>query len=147
MKPVPALAWVLCGSLLSAALLGAALRADGQNAAAPVTQATTKSRNLKVLPKDISDRELMRLMFTYQQYLGVPCNYCHAQDPDTGQIDYASDDNPVKETARFMITMTGDINSKYLSRLGNSRYAEPITCGNCHRGQVQPPSFDLKPIP
>jgi hypothetical protein len=64
---------------------------------------------------------------------------------ETKQIDYASDENPVKQTARFMISMTGDINNKYLAQLGDRRYASPITCGNCHRGLAEPPDFEPKP--
>ncbi len=104
-----------------------------------------KPRNLKVLPKEMSGDDIDKLMQQYQQYLGVPCGYCHEENPETKQIDYASDENPIKETARFMITMTSDINAKYLAQLGDRRYSDPITCGNCHRGQVQPPSFELKP--
>jgi hypothetical protein len=44
-----------------------------------------------------------------------------------------------------MISMTGDINNKYLAQLGDRRYSEPISCGNCHRGQIDPPSFEPKP--
>jgi hypothetical protein len=110
----------------------------------PSQAAHLKPANLKVLPKDISEEELDKVMHGYQQALGVPCGYCHEENPETKQIDYASDENPIKQTARFMITMTSDINNKYLSQLGDRRYAEPITCGNCHRGQVEPPSFDPK---
>jgi hypothetical protein len=103
-----------------------------------------KPKNLKVLPKDMSGDDVDKLMHQYQQYLGVPCGYCHEENPETKQINYVSDENPSKEVARFMISMTSDINSKYLSQLGDRRYADPITCGNCHRGQVQPPAFELK---
>jgi hypothetical protein len=127
--------------------------AQGQNSAAtpqsPQTAQLTvhaKPKNLKVLPKDLSGDDVDKLMRAYNQYLGVPCGYCHEENPETKVIDYASDENPSKDTARFMITMTADINSKYLTRLGDRRYADPITCGNCHRGQVEPPNFELKDI-
>jgi len=58
--------------------------------------------------------DLDRLMHKYQAELGAPCGYCHEENRETKQIDFASDENPVKETARFMISMTGDINNKYL---------------------------------
>jgi Photosynthetic reaction centre cytochrome C subunit len=101
--------------------------------------------NLKVLPKDISGDDIDKLMHGYEKQLGVPCGYCHEQNAETKKIDYASDENPVKQTARFMISMTGDINNKYLAQLGDRRYASPITCGNCHRGQATPPDFETKP--
>jgi hypothetical protein len=107
----------------------------------------SKPTNLKVLPKDISAEDLDRLMHRFQSELGVPCGYCHEENRETKQIDFASDENPVKETARFMISMTSDINNKYLTRLGDRRYAEPIHCGNCHRGQIEPPNFEPKPDP
>jgi hypothetical protein len=107
----------------------------------------TKPANLKVLPKDISAEDLDKLMHRYQNELGAPCGYCHEQNAETKNIDFASDENPIKETARFMISMTSDINNKYLAQLGDRRYSEPISCGNCHRGQVDPPTFEPKPFP
>jgi hypothetical protein len=104
-----------------------------------------KPTNLKVLPKDISGSDIDKLMHRYQRDLGVQCGYCHEENSQTKQIDFASDENPIKETARLMITMTSDINTKYLGQLGDRRYSEPLMCGTCHRGQVQPPTFEPKP--
>jgi len=104
-----------------------------------------KPANLRVLPKDISPDNLDKLMHRYREELGVPCGYCHEENRETRQIDFASDENPVKQTARFMISMTSDINNKYLAQLGDRRYSEPISCANCHRGQIEPPNFEPKP--
>ena len=113
---------------------------------APTQQAAhPKPTNLKVLPKDISGDEIDKLMRRFELDLGVPCGYCHEQNAQTKAIDFASDENPVKETARYMIKMNSDINTKYLAQLGDRRYAEPFTCGNCHQGQVDPPTFEPKP--
>jgi hypothetical protein len=98
--------------------------------------------NLKVLPKDTSAQDVYKIMAGMQRDLGVQCGFCHEQDPDTKQIDYVSDENPRKETARFMMRMTNDINTKYLGQLGDRQYAQPITCGNCHLGQMHPSPFD-----
>jgi hypothetical protein len=129
--------------------LGAALQPPAIQAAsdpASVQQNShPKPTNLKVLPKDISGDDIDSLMHGYEKQLGVPCGYCHEENAETKQINYASDENPVKQTARFMISMTGDINNKYLAQLGDRRYAPPITCGNCHRGQIEPPDFESKP--
>jgi hypothetical protein len=103
---------------------------------------TSKPVNLKVLPKDISRDDLNKLMFQYQKGLGQSCTFCHTENPETKQIDYASDENPMKNTARIMILMTSDLNTKYLAQVGDRRYAEPFTCGNCHLGQMQPPPFE-----
>lgn len=103
--------------------------------------------NLKVLPKEMSGDDIDKLMHRYKQELGVPCGYCHEENSQTRQIDFASDENPVKEIARFMIRMNNDINSKYLAQLGDRRYAELFTCGNCHQGQIDPPAFEPKTAP
>lgn len=100
--------------------------------------------NLHVLPKEISRDDLDRLMHRFRDELGAPCGYCHAQDAKTRRIDYASDENPVKETARLMILMTGMINDKYLARFGERPRAARVTCGDCHRGQIDPPDFEPK---
>jgi hypothetical protein len=128
---------------------GAVSQSPGSTRAASDAVASSRGShprpsNLKVLPKEISGDDIDKLMHQYQQYLGVPCGYCHAENERTKQIDFASDENPVKETARFMISMTNDINNKYLAQLGDRRYSEPFTCGNCHQGMVQPPAFEQK---
>ncbi len=129
-----------------AAVCQAPESSKGAAVAAPAaTVPHAKPVNLKALPKDTSASDIDKLMHDYNDELSVPCGYCHEVNPQTKQIDYASDENSVKETARLMITMTADINSKYLGQLGDRRYADPITCGNCHQGQVQPPNFVPKP--
>jgi hypothetical protein len=101
------------------------------------------SRNLKVLPKDIPPGELIQLMSRYSQELGVQCRFCHAE---TAQgIDFASDQSPAKQTARIMIGMLSDINTKYLAQVGDQRYSVPLTCGNCHQGQTTPPVYEARP--
>ncbi len=107
----------------------------------------SRPTNLKVLPKDLSGDQIDALMHRYQQELGAPCGYCHVEiekDDHTKEIDFASDENPIKQTARIMIGMTSDLNGKYLAQLGDRRYAEPLTCGNCHQGQIDPPVFEPK---
>jgi hypothetical protein len=138
--------------LLGCSLFGAAVGAVSQGTNAgkfggsvpPSEVSHPRPKNLKVLPKDISGDDLDKLMHQYEQYLGVPCGFCHEENPQTKEFDYASDENPMKETARIMIRMSIDINTKYLARVGDRRYAEPLTCGNCHQGQVIPPTFEPK---
>ncbi len=98
--------------------------------------------NLTVLPKDIPAARLKALMKRYTEELGVQCGHCHVEDPQSHLFDYASDDNPAKQTARLMITMLSDINTRYLSQLGDPRYSAHVTCGNCHQGQSDPPAFE-----
>jgi len=108
--------------------------------ASPSAQTT----NLKVLSKETPLAEVYKLMAGMQRDLGVQCGFCHEEDLDSKRIDYASDENPRKETARFMMRMTNDINEKYLAKLGDRQYAPPISCGNCHLGQMHPPPFEAK---
>lgn len=120
-----------------------AAAANGLQSAGPLAaQPQVYTANLKVLPKDTSIADLYKLMAGMQRDLGVQCGFCHEEDPDSKRIDYASDENPRKETARFMMRMTNDINEKYLGKLGDRQYAPPITCGNCHLGQMHPPAYD-----
>jgi len=107
----------------------------------------TVTRNLKVLPISLSDADVVLLMVRYGQELGVQCSFCHAENPQTQQLDLRSDENPRKQIARIMIGMVSDINNKYLAQVGDRRYAVPISCGNCHQGQTFPPPFQLPSTP
>lgn len=110
-------------------------------------QSATVARpvNLKALSKDISAEDIRTLMHSYTKAIGAPCGYCHEESTQTKKMDFASDANPMKETARLMIRMTNDINNRYLAQLGDRRYADPLTCGNCHQGHTSPPTFEPKP--
>lgn len=118
------------------------VQADGSG-----TRPDTSPRpvNLTALSKDISGKDLRALMHDYSKAIGASCGYCHEENTQTKSMDFASDANPMKQTARLMIRMTNDINAKYLAQLGDRRYAEPLTCGNCHQGHMSPPSFEPKP--
>ena len=63
-------------------------------------------KNLKILTGDTPD-QLRTTMRAFTAALGVQCVFCHVQG------DFASDDNPKKETARMMLTMAREINSKF----------------------------------
>jgi len=117
----------------------AAANPRAQNGAEPFN-------NLKVLPDNISRNDLRKLMRQFTGDLGVECEFCHAAaDPVTKREDRASDANPTKETARYMIQMTDDLNTRYLEQLPDRRYADPITCGTCHRGEKHPSVFVAPP--
>ncbi len=132
----------LFGTAMSAARQSPNITAAADTA--PAHGASRKPTNLKVLPRSMSGDEIDKLMHRDKQDLGVPCGYCHEENTQTKQIDFASDENPTKEIARVMIKMNDDINTQYLAQLGDRRYAEPFTCGNCHQGQVDPPAFEPK---
>jgi hypothetical protein len=111
-------------------------------------RATPRPKNLQVLPKDISVPDLMAMMRGYTKALGVECEFCHAEDPQTHHLDYASDAKPDKTIARTMIRMTQEINTKYLATV-NDADATPaqktVTCGTCHRGHSMPMPFNAAP--
>jgi Photosynthetic reaction centre cytochrome C subunit len=103
-----------------------------------------KPTNLEVLPKEIAVPDLLALMRSYTAALGVECEFCHAVDPKTHRTNFASDTNPDKGIARIMITMTQEINGKYISQVKDPD-ATPadrtVTCGTCHRGSSMPMPF------
>lgn len=81
--------------------------------------------NLKVL-KVTTGPEVRQVMRTFTAGLGVQCIYCHVQG------NFASDENPKKETARHMIEMTQMINGKFQD--GKMH----VSCYTCHRGEPEP---------
>ncbi|MGB0123251.1 MAG: c-type cytochrome [Silvibacterium sp.] len=103
-----------------------------------------KPTNLQVLAKDISGPDLIATMRGFTKALGVECEFCHAEDPQTQRLNIASDAKPDKKVARTMIAMTAEINAKYLSTV-NDPDATPadktVTCGTCHRGHTMPLPF------
>jgi hypothetical protein len=127
----------ICLLLACVAMLSTAAEVSSQTNSKPI--------NLQVLPKDSSAADLRDLMQSYNDELGVSCEYCHTRSPTTRRLDYASDDNPAKQTARVMIAMLNEINTRYLAQLDDQKYAAPVSCGNCHRGQQDPPQFEPPP--
>ncbi len=101
-----------------------------------------KERNLKILPKDISDAKLDSIMQSYNIALGVKCNFCHVPMKNiTDSLDYASDADPMKEEGRKMMRMTIDINKTnfYFDKNQRPEYLHTVTCKTCHRGEAFPP--------
>lgn len=106
-----------------------------------VVSKPNSSKNLKVLPKDISDEKLDSIMQSYNQALSVCCDFCHAKDKnDSTKTDYASDENPVKEVARNMMRMTIDVNKKYFNTdpKVHPAYLNVVKCYTCHKGDAYP---------
>lgn len=100
--------------------------------------------NLKVLPKNTSPQDLMKIMQGFNHALGVNCNFCHVMNLQTHRPDFASDQKPDKNTARTMITMTNEINEKYLSQIHDPDAApdqKTVSCSTCHRGHSMPMPF------
>ena len=107
-----------------------------------VNTETHQERNLRVLPKDISDAKLDSLMETYSKALGVTCDFCHAYEIKGGDttLNFASEDNPVKEEGRRMMRLTIDINQKYFNFNPkiHPAFLTKVNCNTCHKGNAYP---------
>lgn len=100
-------------------------------------------KNLKVLPKNISKDDLEKVMHSWNDALGVRCNFCHARNAETNKMDMASDAKPEKEMARKMMKMTAKINKKYFKMdKDDKEHADAmlaaVTCMTCHHGSPHP---------
>ena len=106
-----------------------------------------KPDNLKVLPHDISDSLLNKIMLEdCGDALGVTCEYCHVEDKARKIFDYASDAKPEKDTARSMMRMTLELNRKFFGQ-AKAALGDPtmyITCYTCHHGAPTPRSSAKK---
>ncbi|GAA3968518.1 c-type cytochrome [Mucilaginibacter dorajii] len=103
--------------------------------------------NLKVLPKNITSKELQGIMADdFEDGLGVSCGFCHAANKDGHGLDFASDAKPEKEIARAMMRMTLGINKKYLKlkhpKIGDATLV--VSCTTCHKGQAFPDGTEPK---
>ena len=98
-------------------------------------------RNLKVLPQDISEQKLDSMMHSYNQALGVNCEFCHAKRGNG--LDFDADENKMKDNARDMIRLTIDINKRYFryDTAVNPAYLSTVACYTCHRGAEMPPDI------
>jgi hypothetical protein len=105
------------------------------------TQPGSQFSNLKVLPKNISSKELSKIMVDeFGDGLGVSCNFCHAKEKNSDRLDYASDAKPEKEIARSMMRMTLKLNKKFF-HIQHPALGAPsmsITCETCHNGLPHP---------
>jgi hypothetical protein len=101
-------------------------------------------KNLKILPRNISQKQLSAIMVDqFQDDLGVSCNFCHSENKETHKPDYASDEKPEKQVARLMMQMTNRINKKYF-KLGHAMIGDStsiVSCGTCHQGKPRPEKF------
>ena len=86
-----------------------------------------KYKNIQVV-KEIPATELLTVMRSFNEALGVKCNYCHVSAEEAEK-----DDKPNKEIARQMLQMVREMNKTYPTK-GN------VTCFTCHRGATQPAS-------
>ncbi|NNE42891.1 MAG: c-type cytochrome, partial [Gemmatimonadetes bacterium] len=93
------------------------------------------------LPEDFPPQRLRAVMTGFSRALGVRCTHCHAGEEGTplAELDFASDANPTKQTARLMLEMLGTINEDYLDHVEPSGPGRVnMWCHTCHRGQARP---------
>ena len=101
-----------------------------------------KFKNLQVLPKNISEDSLDKIMDSFTNGLGVNCKYCHVHNKTPDKMEFEKDDKPEKEIARLMLRMTIDINKKYFhfneEEKADTILLRPVTCFTCHRKEPRP---------
>lgn len=103
--------------------------------------------NLQVLPEDIPQRELIRVMRGFALGLGVRCTHCHVGEEGRpfSEYDFESDEKEAKRKARFMLEMVDYLNEERLPGLSEiAERAEPpveVTCQTCHNGKRLPRSI------
>lgn len=139
-RPVDRLLWGLASSVV---LLGA------QPAAAQFPPQELK--NIKVLPKEMTPREVVDMMRGFAGGLGVRCTYCHVgeEGQPISSYDFASDDKVTKERARVMIRMVQAINQDHIAKLpgDHGNHVEDhvvVGCETCHRGQPIPYTLEQR---
>ena len=86
--------------------------------------AQQKFNNIRVLK--VPEDQVIEYMLAVNEALDVQCTFCH--DPHA----FAADDYKTKETARMMLAMARDINSKFPD---GKRH---VSCYTCHRGMTEP---------
>jgi hypothetical protein len=97
-----------------------------------------KVTNLKVLPKNLTFRQVDHIMDDWAASLGVRCTFCHVRNEETKKMDFANDAKPEKKMARHMYTMAIKINKKFFKSnekdsLGVAKFAS-VNCNTCHHG-------------
>jgi hypothetical protein len=108
-------------------------------------------KNLKVIPKNMDEDQMERIMTKYTRQLGITCIYCHPfTKPDIfpKRVDFASDEKPEKLIARKMMIMTDKLNKKYFNykndySIESLNKNSILTCNTCHRGLPKPNSIRL----
>ncbi|HSP16326.1 MAG TPA: c-type cytochrome [Thermoanaerobaculia bacterium] len=95
-------------------------------------------KNVQVL-KGMNRGQLVRTMQFVSATLGVSCDFCHVIKSPTDR-DFASDDKKEKRTAREMMRLVIDTNTKYFE--GKAE----VSCNTCHRGSTQPLGVPMLPV-
>jgi hypothetical protein len=122
-----------------------ALGAPGSPAAAQGKFPPDSFKNLKVLPKNISQRALIDTMRGFALALGVRCVYCHVgkEGQPLDSVNFRSDDKRTKRAARVMMHMVMHINEEHLLDVPDRpKPVVVVRCATCHRGVSRPRLLD-----
>lgn len=113
-----------------------------------ISSAFTKSgdpgfKNLQILPKDITEKQMDSVMNHFTASLNVKCSFCHIKQEVNGneEWDWASDKNKHKLVARDMMRMTNKLNDEHFPYSGKAENMSTIltvTCYTCHNGKKEP---------
>lgn len=96
--------------------------------------------NLRVLPRNLTGKQVHEIMEQWSRDLGVRCKACHVTvSGDTSaarspRLNFSDDSMPMKSVARTMFTMTDRINVDFIAHVEGSGLS--VTCGTCHRGSL-----------
>ena len=97
--------------------------------------------NLQYFSEDVGRDSVVESMRQFSFALGVRCQYCHVGGDGVSLegVDFASDEDPDKRKARFMLRMTETLNRSMLPLIPE-RDTPPreLTCKSCHRGSPRP---------
>jgi tetratricopeptide (TPR) repeat protein len=154
----------VCGSCLLAASIAspqAPARAAGP-APAQVRDGgrgpqTVAEMNRKILPTTMTWEQILPLMQTIRDGLGVTCEYCHEYyGPFNPKNDFANDAKEAKENARVMMRTVQTINQTFSAEIPRldkpaagagaaaTRQTVQVQCVTCHRGVPIPkPLIDI----
>jgi len=116
---------ILVGTLLA----GFLAFAYGMSANTAPVAAQNNYKNLQVLDKNISKKDLKKMMKQFSKSLGVKCDHCHEQPAFEKDTEH-------KEFARQMIKMVQANNKKFFK--GKKK---KITCNTCHMGKPEPENY------
>lgn len=98
-------------------------------------------KNLQILPKDITERQMDSVMHHFNESLNVKCGFCHVRNDSINKMDFANDGKPHKNKAREMMKLTNRINDDYFDVTGGQRTITTqlmVTCYTCHHGSTDP---------
>jgi photosynthetic reaction center cytochrome c subunit len=116
-------------------LLAAGLSTPAQSFQGP-PRGKPEESNIQVL-KTLPEGNIHMTMNYIATSLGVRCSHCHVSD--SSGWHWPKDDKPQKRTARKMMQMVMDINTKTFGGRND------VTCYTCHRGSTEPTA--IMPLP